>query len=74
MNHITTLLTPRLLSFKNAKDGSTGKLLIFGALGVVFWGGLFVVSLRVLNYFQSIEELLPGIYHFDNHSQLCKYF
>jgi ABC-2 type transport system permease protein len=57
MNHITTLLTPRLLSFKNAKNGGKGKLIVFGALGVAFWGGLFVVSLRVLNYFQSIEEL-----------------
>jgi ABC-2 type transport system permease protein len=57
MTQITTLLTPRLLSFKNKKDISKGKLIIFGSLGVIFWGGLFVVSLRILNYFQSIEEL-----------------
>jgi ABC-2 type transport system permease protein len=57
MTQITTLMTPRLLSFKNKKDISQGKLIIFGSLGVIFWGGLFVVSLRILNYFQSIEEL-----------------
>jgi ABC-2 type transport system permease protein len=57
MNHIATLLTPRLLSFANRKDGGKGKLFIFGGLGVIFWGGLFIISLRILNYFQSIEEL-----------------
>jgi len=33
------------------------RLLLFGTIGALFWGGLFVVSLRLLTYFQSIEEL-----------------
>ncbi len=57
MNPIITLLIPRLLSFKNQKNSSAVKLFVFAALGVVFWGGLFMVSLRILEYFQSIEEL-----------------
>jgi len=57
MNSILTLLTPRLLSFKNQKNSGKGKIIIFGSLGMIFWGGIFFVSLRVLDYFQSIEEL-----------------
>ncbi|MFH2220356.1 MAG: hypothetical protein ABII68_11955 [Pseudomonadota bacterium] len=32
-------------------------LWLFGAAGVLFWGGIFAVSFRVLVYFKSIEEL-----------------
>ncbi len=56
MNDILTLMTPRLLSFRN-KKGNTARLLLLGIIGVAFWGGLFAVSLRLLSYFQSIEEL-----------------
>ncbi|MDA3898874.1 MAG: hypothetical protein PF482_22255 [Desulfobacteraceae bacterium] len=57
MNDILTLMTPRLLSFKNKKSGNLTRLLVLGVIGVIFWGGLFAVSLRLLTYFQSIEEL-----------------
>jgi ABC-2 type transport system permease protein len=57
MNDILTLMTPRLLSFKNKKNGNLSRLIVFGVIGVIFWGGLFAVSLRLLSYFQSIEEL-----------------
>jgi len=63
MNQILTLLRPRLLSFKNAslfqgsKRENLIKLLLFGSIGILFWAGIFAVSLRVLQYFESVEEL-----------------
>jgi ABC-2 type transport system permease protein len=57
MSHVITLLSPRLLSFQNRKDGGIGRILVFGTLGAIFWGGIFIVSLRILRYFKSIEEL-----------------
>lgn len=57
MNDILTLMRPRLLSFKNKKNGNLTRMLVLGVIGVIFWGGLFAVSLRLLSYFQSIEEL-----------------
>ena len=63
MNPILTLIRPRLLSFKNAslfqgtKRESLIKLLLFGGIGILFWAGIFAVSLRVLHYFKGVEEL-----------------
>ncbi len=57
MNASLILLRPRILSFRNAKNKSAARLLVFGGLGAAFWGGIFTVSLRILDYFQSIEEL-----------------
>ena len=63
MNDILTLIRPRFLSFKNAsffrdkKQGSLMKLLLFGGIGCAFWGGIFAVSFRVLHYFKGVEEL-----------------
>ena len=62
MKHTITLLAPRFLSFKNRgmsqkEKGGFLKYWIFGTIGVFFWGGIFAVSFRVLNYFKSIEEL-----------------
>jgi ABC-2 type transport system permease protein len=62
MNDVWVLITPRILSFKNAsrsdkKRGTLMKLFIFGGIGLAFWAGIFGVSLRVLHYFKSIEEL-----------------
>ena len=63
MNPIITLLKPRFwslksksLSEKNSKSRLL-KLFLFGTVGIFFWGGVFGVSLRVLGYFKSIEEL-----------------
>ena len=33
------------------------KLLLFGGIGLTFWGGIFAVSFRVLHYFKGVEEL-----------------
>ena len=63
MHDILTLIKPRLLSFKNAsffrgeKQGGLIKLLLFGGIGLFFWGGIFGVSFRVLQYFKGVEEL-----------------
>jgi len=62
MKDIITLLQPRLYSFKNkdfseSNRGGLFKLLLFGTIGTLFWGGFFAVSLRVLGYFKEIAEL-----------------
>jgi ABC-2 type transport system permease protein len=62
MKAVVTLLKPRILSFKfrrfsNDNKDALIKLSVFGMIGVLFWGGIFAVSLRVLGYFRGIEEL-----------------
>jgi len=60
MNHIITLLKPRIWSFKNpikhkTDKGQLTKILIFGFLGIFFWGGIFILSYRILRYFKGVE-------------------
>ncbi|MBE9530731.1 MAG: hypothetical protein IMF00_05635 [Proteobacteria bacterium] len=62
MKDVITLLTPRICSFKAkgfSKNNTGGlyKLLLFGTIGLLFWGGIFAVSLHVLSYFKEIAEL-----------------
>ena len=62
MKDINTLLKPRIYSFKGKgflknNKGGLFKLLLFGTIGLLFWGGIFAVSLRVLGYFKEIAEL-----------------
>ena len=62
MHDVINLLRPRLWGLKNSsffnrKKDNRLKLLILVLVGLVFWGGIFTVSLRVLTYFKSIEEL-----------------
>jgi len=62
MSEIVALLRPRMISIKNGglsadKNTRLLKLLLLGTIGVLFWGGLFAVSLRVLYYFKGIEEI-----------------
>ena len=62
MNDILTLLKPRIWPYINrgvrkGNDGSIVKLCFFGILGMVFWGVIFVVAIRVLTYFKGIEEV-----------------
>ena len=62
MNEILTLLKPRVWTLtnrslkKNARGGLL-KLFLFGIIGLLFWIGIFAVSLRVLTYFRGIEEI-----------------
>jgi ABC-2 type transport system permease protein len=60
MKEILTLLRPRFLSFKNQriKGNRRGRkviFLIFGTIGLAFWGGIFLIFYRVLTYFKGIE-------------------
>ncbi len=59
MKQVITLLKPRLWSFKNRgvakKEGF--KLALFTAFGFAFWVAIFLVSYRVLVYFQKVEDI-----------------
>ena len=56
MKNLITLLKPRLLSIKNTKNGF-GKFCFLAFFGLLLWAGIFTVSLKVLKYFKSIEQL-----------------
>jgi ABC-2 type transport system permease protein len=57
MQQVLALIKPRLLSFRNSggQNGKRGRLALFGAIGSAFWIGIFIISYRVLNYFQGIK-------------------
>jgi len=57
MIKMITLIKPRLLSFKNSggENGKRGRLALFGAIGSIFWIGIFIVTYRVLSYFQGVK-------------------
>lgn len=62
MKEILTLLTPRFRSMinsglSNGSKKSFYKYLLLGIIGLIFWCGIFAVSLRVLIYFKSIEDI-----------------
>lgn len=60
MKEILALLKPRFWSFKNGSSSEDtinrkSKALLFGAVGLIFWTGIFVIFYRVLVYFQGVE-------------------
>lgn len=60
MKDVITLLKPRIWSFKSkglTKKNELFKFLLFGTIGLFFWGGIFAASLRILYYFKSIEDI-----------------
>ncbi|MBW2563601.1 MAG: hypothetical protein JRE29_06140 [Deltaproteobacteria bacterium] len=62
MNDILTLLKPRISSIKNSgfskrSRGRAMKFFLISTIGLIFWAGLFAVSLRVLSYFKGIEDI-----------------
>ena len=62
MNDVLTLLKPRIWPLKhrgvsNNNRGGATKVFLIGAIGVLFWGGIFAFSMRVLHYFKGIEEI-----------------
>ncbi|MCF8079278.1 MAG: hypothetical protein K9K88_08375, partial [Desulfobacterales bacterium] len=67
MGEIVTLLKPRLWSFR--ARGTAGKrdrrlkLAVLGVIGGLFWAGLFALSLRVLTYFRSVDQLGEMLAH-----------
>ena len=61
MKTIFQLLKPRILSaFNNIRMGNKSsfwiRLFIFSAIGLIFWGGTFVICYRILLYFQSVQD------------------
>lgn len=51
------LLQPRILGFRNRLNRTPGtgwKLLLFGFIGLAFWGGIFYAFFRILHYFNGI--------------------
>ncbi len=62
MNDVITLLKPRVWSFRSRifskrEKAKVLKYVLLGAIGALFWGGIFIISLRVLKYFRGIEEI-----------------
>src|SRR5210317_1588805 len=62
MNEILTLLKPRIWPIINRRSrksssGNIVKLSFFGIIGMLFWGAIFAVAIRVLTYFKGIEEI-----------------
>lgn len=57
MKKVLALIKPRLLSFRNSggENGKRGRLALFGAIGSIFWIGIFAVTYRVLSYFQGVK-------------------
>jgi ABC-2 type transport system permease protein len=51
------LMRPRLLSFRHSGPNRSqrAKVALIGTIGLIFWGGIFAVTLRVLTYFQGVE-------------------
>jgi len=61
MHDVITLLMPRFWSFRNGNasqdsESRTVRWFLFGAVGLLFWIGIFVVFFRVLTYFQGVES------------------
>ena len=62
MHDVITLLKPRIWPLFNRKLANSPrsrllKIAILGSIGMLFWWGIFAVSLRVLDYFKGIEEI-----------------
>ncbi len=62
MDPVISLIKPRILSIRNrgrvrSNIGGIQAWYLLAALGIIFWGGVFAVSLRVLVYFKGIQGL-----------------
>jgi len=61
MRNLCLLLSPRILGirngFRNASTGARKKAFIIVLIGLAFWALMFVLSSRVLVYFQSAEVI-----------------
>ncbi|MDD5167194.1 MAG: hypothetical protein PHN75_00110 [Syntrophales bacterium] len=60
MKALLTLCRPRLLSFRNSRISANARdhrarFYLFTLVGLLFWGGIFVVFYRILTYFQRVE-------------------
>ncbi len=62
MHDVIALLKPRIIAFRNGGQSKSKrtrvlKISVLGIIGVLFWSGLFAISLRVLLYFKGIEDI-----------------
>lgn len=61
MGNLYLLLSPRILGFRNglarSASQSRKRAFIMAFLGLSFWLGVFIISCRVLKYFQSVEVI-----------------
>ncbi len=62
IHKVGVLVRPRILSFRqkipqDRRKGRFLKRLFIGSIGASVWGGIFIISYRVLSYFKGIEEL-----------------
>ena len=61
MKNLYLLLSPRILSFRNglsrSASGVRKRAFIMVFMGLLFWAGMFVLSCRMLTYFQSVEVI-----------------
>ena len=61
MTNLFLLLRPRALGLKNsifrAASGIKKKVIVIGFVAIAFWALLFVLSARMLIYFQSVEVI-----------------
>jgi len=59
MSSLLALVRPRWQSFRKGRFGTHRKIktAILSVVGIAFWAGIFGISVRVLTYFQTIEEL-----------------
>lgn len=61
VKNLYLLLSPRFLGLRNGLRRSSSKVrkkaAVMAILGLGFWGGMFILSSRVLIYFQSVEVI-----------------
>jgi ABC-2 type transport system permease protein len=61
MKNLFLLLSPRVWglrnTFFNTSSGERKKAVVIGSLGVIFWTVIFILSSKVLTYFQSIDVI-----------------
>ena len=57
------LLSPKWQTIRaratKKEQGSSGRAVALGAVGIMFWGFIFTVLFRLLSYFKGIPEIGP---------------
>jgi ABC-2 type transport system permease protein len=67
MRRLYLLISPRILAFRNgilsAGQRERKRCIIMGGVGLAFWALMFILSSRVLRYFQSVEVIGDVLAH-----------
>ncbi len=68
MRRLYLLISPRILAFRNgilsAGQRERKRWIIMGGVGLAFWALMFILSIRVLQYFQSVEVIGDILAHY----------